>query len=125
MGLFNALMGNVSKVDIAKLEEEFGPLLIPGEELAGAWKLVRDMLVLTSRRLILLDRQGATGRKVEYVSLPYREVARFAIETAGTFDMEAELRIWPRGAAQPLSFQFPRGGAVLEAHRMLAMRVLG
>jgi hypothetical protein len=125
LGLFNAIMGNVSKVDLAKLEPEFAPLLVPEEELVGAWRLVRDMLVLTSRRLILLDRQGVTGRKVQYVSLPYREVARFAIETAGTFDMDAELRIWPRGADQPLALQFPRGGAVLEAHRMLAMRMLG
>ena len=125
MGLFNAILGNVSKVDVAGLEAEFAPLLVPGEEMLGAWRLVRDMLVLTSRRLILLDRQGTTGRKVEYLSLPYREVARFSVETGGTFDLDAELRVWPRGAAEPLAFQFPRGGAVLDAQRMLAARVLG
>jgi hypothetical protein len=91
----------------------------------GAWRLVRDMLVFTSRRIILLDRQGMTGRKVQYLSIPFREVARFSVETAGTFDLESELKVWPRGAAEPLSFQFPRGGQILEAHRMLAARVLG
>ncbi len=124
MGLFNAILGNVSRVDDAKLEAEFVPLLAPEESVAGAWRLVRDMLVFTNRRIILLDRQGMTGRKVEYLSIPFREVARFSVETAGTFDLEAELKVWPRGAAEPLSFQFPRGSQILDAHRMLAARVL-
>lgn len=124
MGLFNAILGNVSRVDEGKLEAEFAPLLAPEENVLGAWRLVRDMLVFTSRRIILLDRQGVTGRKVQYLSLPFREVARFSVETAGTFDLESELKVWPRGAAEPLSFQFPRGGQILEAHRMLAARVL-
>jgi hypothetical protein len=124
LGLFNAILGNVSRVDEAKLEAEFAPVLAPEESVAGAWRLVRDMLVFTNRRIILLDRQGMTGRKVQYLSIPFREVARFSVETAGTFDLEAELKVWPRGAAEPIAFQFPRGSQILDAHRILATRVL-
>jgi hypothetical protein len=34
-----------------------------------------------------------TGRKVEYHPIPYRSVSHFAVETAGTFDLDAELKI--------------------------------
>jgi Bacterial PH domain len=37
-----------------------------------------------------------TGKKVEYQSVPYRSITRFSIETAGTFDLDAELKITPQ-----------------------------
>jgi len=37
-----------------------------GEQVHAAYQLVRDALVFTDRRLILVDKQGMTGRKVEY-----------------------------------------------------------
>jgi hypothetical protein len=123
MGLFNAIMGNASKAELD--EGELATLLVPGEQVLGAWRLVRDSFVFTSKRLVLVDRQGVTGRKVSYVSIPYRDISRFSVETAGTFDMESELKIWLRGEPQPLAFQFPRGGAIQEVHRALASGVLG
>ena len=45
------------------------------------------------RRLVLVEKQGLTGRKVDCLSIPYRCVVRFRVETAGTFDLDAELMI--------------------------------
>ncbi|NKE43629.1 PH domain-containing protein [Roseomonas frigidaquae] len=108
MSIFNALMGNSTKVDLAKLADEFGPLLIEGEQIKGAYRVVRDMFVFTNKRCILVDRQGVTGRKTEYLSIPYHDIARYAVETAGSFDMDAELKIWLRGDSQPIVKQFPK-----------------
>ena len=124
MGLFNALLGNASTADAASAAEEFSGFLIPGETVTGAYRVVRDLFLFTSHRLILVDKQGVTGRKREVLSIPYADVARFSVETAGTFDMEAELKIWLRGTAEPLARTFPRGGAVLEVQRLLAAGVL-
>jgi len=33
MGLLSGLLGHSSKTDISKLQQEFGPILIDGEEL--------------------------------------------------------------------------------------------
>lgn len=33
---------------------------------------MRDMFIFTNKRLVLVDKQGLTGKKVEYHSVPYR-----------------------------------------------------
>ena len=56
------------------------------------------MFVFTDKRLIFVNRQGLTGSKVELQSIPYRSITRFTIETAGTFDLDAQLKIWLTGS---------------------------
>lgn len=124
MSLLRGLMGHASGVDLEKLEQEFSQILVDGEVIEGAYKLIRDLLVLTNRRLILVDKQGVTGRKTAYISVPYGSISQFSIETAGSFDMDAELRIWVRGRSEPLSQDFGRGGSIHEVHRILATHVL-
>lgn len=124
MNLLRGLLGHASGVDLENLEQEFGRILVDGEVIEGAYKLIRDMLVLTNRRLILVDKQGATGRKVAYVSVPYNSISQFSIETAGSFDMEAELRLWVRGRSEPISQDFGRGESIHDVHRLLATHVL-
>ena len=97
MGIMNAIFGNVSEMDIAGLQKEFGALLCDGEHIERAYKLIRDKWVFTNKRLIIQDIQGVTGKKREYLSVPYRSIDRFSVEPAGTFDMDAEMKIWIRG----------------------------
>ena len=42
-----------------------------------AFSLIRDLIVFTEFRLILVDKQGVTGKKTSYKSLPYRSISRF------------------------------------------------
>lgn len=108
MGIMNTIFGNVSEMDIASLQKEFGALLCEGERIERAYKLIRDKWVFTNKRLIIQDVQGVTGKKREYLSVPYRSIERFSIETAGTFDMDAEMKIWIRGCEEPLEQNFGR-----------------
>ena len=99
MGMLSGIMGDASKIDVADVEKDFAPMLVAGETLSAAFKLVRDLLVFTDRRLILVDKQGVSGKKTEYMSVPYRHIVRFATETAGgMLDHDAELRIWVMGS---------------------------
>ena len=52
--------------------------------------------------MLLVNKQGVTGSKVEYLSVPYRSIVMFSIETAGHFDLEAELRVWVSGQPSPI-----------------------
>jgi len=124
MGLLSGLMGLASGVDVDKLEKEFAEILVDAEVIEGAYRLIRDLMVFTNKRLILVDKQGMTGRKTAYVSIPYSSISQFSIETAGSFDADSELRIWVRGTSQPLTQEFGRGGAIHEVHRTLAKHVL-
>jgi Bacterial PH domain len=94
MGLFDGLIGNASRVDPAQAAQEFGRLLARDEQIQVAYLLIRDAFLFTDRRLILVDKQGMTGRKVEYHTIPYRSITHFSVETAGTFDLDAELKIY-------------------------------
>ena len=60
-----------------------------------------------------------TGRKMQYHSVPYRSITHFSVETAGTFDLDAELTIWISGG-QGIVKQFGRGVDVYEVQALLA-----
>jgi hypothetical protein len=120
MGLLDGLMGNASKVDVQKVQAEFEQLLTGGEHVEHAYQLIRDMFVFTNRRLIFVNRQGLTGSKVEYMSVPYGKISRFSVETAGSFDLDAELKIWLTGTSEPLKLQFNKKLNIYEVQAVLA-----
>lgn len=125
MGIFSALLGNAGTVNQDELNKEFGKLLIEGEEIELGFKLIRDTFIFTTKRLILVDRQGLTGRKTEYMSVSYKSISRFSVETAGTFELDAELKIWISGETQPsITKKFNKSVNVYDVQNVLAHHVL-
>ena len=124
MGLLDGVLGNASKIDPARIQEEFARILAPGEKVEHAYQLIRDYFVFTDKRFVLVDKQGITGSKVEYHSIPYRSITHFSIETAGTFDLDAELKIWISGTGAPIQKQFNKKLSVYEVQAVLASYVL-
>lgn len=124
MGFINNLLGNATEVDIAKLEQEFAPILCNGETLESAYQVFRDKWVFTSKRLIMLDVQGLTGSKREYRTIPYSSIVQFSIETAGTIDDDCEMKIWVKGSELPIKKEFSRKIDVKGIQRSLAEHLL-
>ncbi|KHF37851.1 PH domain-containing protein [Halalkalibacter okhensis] len=124
MGLFDGLMGNASEVSISEVEKEFSKILTNNERIEKAYKLIRDLFIFTNKRLILVDKQGVTGKKVELHSIPYKNITHFSVETAGNFDLDAELKIWISGSATPLEKQFNKSLNIYEVQSVLADYVL-
>jgi len=124
VGIFRRLMGHAGEADIERVEQEYGRLLTEGEQVEGAYQVIRDLFIFTNKRLILVDKQGLTGKKVEYHSIPYRSITRFSIETAGHFDLEAELKIWVTGQAEPIVKTFDRSLDIYKLQSILAAYVL-
>jgi hypothetical protein len=124
MGLLDGMLGNASKIDPAKIQQEFAQILAPGERVEHAYQLIRDYLVFTDKRFVIVDKQGMTGKKVEYHSIPYRSITHFSIETAGSFDLDAELKIWVSGASAPFQRQFNKKLSIYEVQAVLASYVL-
>lgn len=124
MGLLDGLLGNASEVDAAKANAEFARILSPGEQVEKAYILIRDMFLFTNKRLILMDKQGITGNKVEYHSIPYRSITHFSVETAGTFDMDAELKISISSNPVPLQKTFNKKLDIYQVQSVLAGYVL-
>ena len=99
-------------------------MLAPGERIEKAYKLIRDLIIFTDKRLILVDKQGLTGSKVEYHSLPYRAITHFSIETGGHFDLDADLKVWVSGSSTPFEKKFNKRLSIYEVQSVLASYVL-
>ena len=112
MGFLSGLMGQASDMTEEEVRTEMQDVLLPDESVKVAFKVIRDIFVFTDRRMILVDKQGLTGRKVEYLTVPYRAITSFAIENAGTFDMDSELRIWVTGRPMPIEKTLKKGANI-------------
>jgi len=124
MGLFNAILGNASEVNIENISKEFEPILIPGESIEKAFKMVKDMFIFTNKRLILVEKQ-LVGSKVDYLSIPYNNIQKFSKESAGILDLDAELKIWLKSEDQPIKKQFGKGGNnINEVYKILSQHIL-
>jgi len=124
MGLFDGLLGNASAVNISKIKNEYDEIIGDNENIEKAYKLVRDMFIFTNKRLILVDKQGITGKRCEYHSIPYKSISHFSIETAGHLDLDAELKIYISGNPVPIQKKFNKSLNIYALQSILATYVL-
>ncbi len=83
----------LSAVSIEEGQKAVKDILINNEEVIASFKSMRDRLIFTDKRIISVNVQGVTGKKVDFTSFPYPKIQAYSIETAGTFDLDAEIDI--------------------------------
>lgn len=87
------------------IPDELRKMLIPSEKALFAVKTIRDVAVFTDKRIFICDKQGLTGKKKEYCTIPYKSIVTYAIETAGMLDLDAEIELKLQGGI-PIKFEF-------------------
>ena len=122
--MLQGLFGNASEVDQKNIQRDLEAILIEGEQVVRAFRIVRDLFIFTDKRLVLIDKQGLTGKKAEYHSIPYKSISHFSVETAGTFDMDAEMKIYISGNMNPIEREFKRGADIAGVKKTLAYFLL-
>ena len=79
------------------IPDDVNEILIEGESAIAAYKTSRDSAIFTTKRLIVRDAQGLTGKKVEIYSLPYSSINMYSSENARKIlDSNSELELWTR-----------------------------
>ena len=68
-------------------------IIIKNEEVIASFESMRDKLIFTDKRIISVNVQGLTGKKVDYTSIPYSKIQAYSVETVGMMDMDAEIDI--------------------------------
>ena len=124
MGFLSGIIGNAGVIDAAQLQEDYGKLLAEGEVIEVGFRVLRDTFIFSSKRLILVDIQGLTGKKTEYLSIPYSKITKFSIETAGHFDLDADLKIWIGSDPLPIAKKFNKKTNIYDLQAVLANHVL-
>lgn len=99
------------------------PILIPGEQAVAAYSTFRDSAVFTTKRLIVRDAQGISGKKIEIYSLPYSAINMWSSENAGTLDWNAEIELWTR--AGHVKIKLGRGVDVRKLDQIISHAALG
>ncbi len=118
------LLGHAGNVSLEELQNKYGQLLTEDETIQAGYKVIRDTFIFTDKRLILVDVQGLTGKKQDYLSIPYSKITRYSIETAGHFDLDAELKLWIGSELTPLKKTFTKKVDIYELQRVLSRFVL-
>lgn len=97
-------------------------LLVEGEQAVAAFRTFRDSATFTTKRLIVRDAQGMTGKKVEIYSLPYNAINMWSTENAGALDFNSELELWTR--AGHIKVKLGKGVDIRRIDSLIAWAVL-
>jgi len=113
----------LTHIDPAEIQPQIAALLLEDERLLVAAKTVRDFVVFTDKRILAVNVQGMTGKKRDFTSLPYSKIQAFSVETAGTFDLDAELDLWFSGLGK-VRFEFKGHFDITYLGKLIAHHVL-
>ena len=119
----NKAIIKLSKVNAETIMHDITPLLIPGEDVIGAYKSMRDYVVFTDKRIISVNVQGVTGKKKDFTSLPYSKIQVFSVETAGIFDMDSELEMYFSGLGK-VKFEFSGSSDIVKIGQLISSPIL-
>ena len=119
----NASFAKLRPVNDNAFEQMVAPILVKGEEIVRCFQSIRDGVVFTNLRIITINIQGITGRKVDFTSLPYNKIQAFSVETAGAFDLDSELDLWFSGMGR-VRFEFIGAADVAHLCKMISEKVL-
>lgn len=96
---------NLKELPDAQVRKDARDLLVDGEQIIESFTTVRDQVLFTNKRVLVINVQGLTGKKVSFFSYPYSKVQYFGIETAGVLDIDSELVLMFSNGAK-LQFDF-------------------
>lgn len=88
-------VGNPTSV--GKSRDKYENVLMDNETVDMEFKGIRDGMLFTSHRMIVLNYQGITGKKVEVSSFPWKSISAYSVENSGAIDLDAELKICGSG----------------------------
>lgn len=96
---------NLKEIPSKDVRSEVPGLFIPGEEIVQCFQTIRDQVIFTNKRVLVVNVQGVTGTRVSYFSYPYSKIQYYGVSTAGTLDIDSEMLLAFSNGSQ-LKFSF-------------------
>lgn len=124
MSFLQNLLGNATTATPEEYNSLISNLLIENEVVFTAFKTLRDYIIFTNERLVLVDAQGLTGKKKSFKSVPYSQISVFTKESAGTFDLDSEIDLYVRGYPLPIVLKFGKSSNIDIVYQLLSDYVL-
>lgn len=119
----NAEFLKLKPVNDAAYADFIAPMFVDGEKIISTYQAIRDGVVFTNKRIMVVNVQGITGKKKDCTSLPYSKIQAYSVETAGHLDMDSELELWFSGLGK-IKLEFVSRANVAEICKMISAHVL-
>ena len=119
----NAKYLKLRPVDDSAFSDLIKPMFVEGELIIASFQSLRDGVVFTNKRIIAINVQGVTGKKTDCTSLPYSKIQAYSIESAGVFDLDAEVDVWFSGLGR-VRFEFSRHTGIYDICKLISEHVL-
>jgi hypothetical protein len=116
-------VGDAFEVPVTSIQKDYESLLAKDEVISKAFKLIRDMLIFTNKRLLVVDKQGL-GAKIEYLTIPYKSVEMYSMQSAGMMERDSEIALWVKGQEDARKFVFRRGSDIQGVYKLIGDYVL-
>jgi len=87
------------ELDPTALNKEFHSstkILLDDEKILMAFKGRRDVSIFTNLRVMTIDIEGLTRSKMLYITIPYRSITSYAVQSAGVWDRDSEIFLYTR-----------------------------
>ncbi|MCW6701865.1 PH domain-containing protein [Anaerococcus sp. NML200537] len=114
---------NLKEIDSSKVRSELLDFFVDGEEIISAFETIRDQVVFSNKRILVVNVQGITGKKRAYISYPYSKIQYFGVETAGVLDIDSELFL-AFNDGRSLSFDFKTSVDIVSISKVISSYVL-
>ena len=119
----NGFFARLKLVNNSTFSTLVNDFLIENEKIISSYQSVRDGIIFTTKRIITINIQGLTGKKKDFTSIPYSKITTFSLETAGGFDLDAELEIYI-SAVGKVKFEFTGSTNVKYICKVISMYAL-
>ena len=110
---------NLKPTNIDTYDSILSDLLISDEKVEACFHTVRDGVAFTNYRILLIDVKGVTGKKRSIITLPYRKIRAYSIETAGVMDFDSRLEVLINGIGE-IEFSFTSNADIEEVYRIIS-----
>lgn len=124
MSFINEMIGITLELDQKEMEERISRFLLDDEKVIKGYQIVRDVMIMTNKRIIIIDYLGLRGKKIEYQMIPYHKINRLYIETPGNLDTDYTLKIFISGSLEPVEKQIKSDVDIYELNRIIFSHIL-
>lgn len=124
MSFINDMIGITIELDQKEMEEKISKFLLENEKLIKGYQIVRDVMILTDKRIIIVDYLGLRGKKIEYQMIPYHKINRLYIETPGNLDTDYTLKLFISGSLEPIEKQINKDVDIHELNHIIFSHML-
>ena len=119
----NSQVFKLKEVEKNMFDDTVVAFYVNGEETIACYKAIRDYIVFTNKRMIVVNVQGLVGKKKEFSIFPYSKLQAFSVETAGVIDIDTDVDLVFAGLGT-VHLEFSLGTNIAKLLRLISAYVL-